>query len=227
MSDINNGTPPAAGAEDPTKNLKAEFQRKFDNMTAEVAKQRELSEQLLARIAALPTTEKKQEREPDLSDLIYSDPKRYSEIMEERAEARIMKKLEGQQRNANVLNQLMNEYPETGDQDHPLTKRAVEIYNGLPSDEKTSPAAYRAAVAEAAAEMGVKPRSKRPADEEYTMGAGSSGSRRRSKGDSEKADPATLGFAAAVGLDISDPELVKRLAKRAQRTWTKYEKVGK
>lgn len=216
---------PPTGEADPEKNLKAEMNRKFDNITTELTEQRKLNEALLARMSQ--ATAKPAEREPDLSELIYSDPKRYTELMEQRAEARIMQRLDTNQRKVNVINQLVNEYPETADAAHPLTKKAVEIYNALPDDEKTSPAAYRAAVSEAAMSLGFKPKSMRPADDEPSMGTGPTDGRRRRAGKTGL-DPSTAEFARIMGLDVDgDAKLRERLEKRAQRNWNKYERVNK
>lgn len=210
---------------DPTKNLKAEFNRKFDNISTELAEQRKLNEAMLAKLTAQTPTPAKAEREPDLSELMYSDPARYSQIIEDRAANRIQNRLDGQQRQANAINAIMQQYPEAADREHPLTKKAVEIYNALPANEQSSPTAYRAAVAEAAQELGIKPASKRPVDDEPSMGPGrpSSSGRRQAK---ETLDPGTAEFARIMGLNVDDPKVKERLIKRSQRNWNKYQGVS-
>jgi hypothetical protein len=228
MSDVND-TPeqPASQGEDPIKNLKAEFTRKLDNVVSELSEQRKLNEQLLATLNTTTSSQSK-ERDPDMSTLLYQDPARYAQIMEERAEKRIMGKLERQQqvqaKQQSTIQRIVQDYPEAADSDHPLTRRAVEIYNTLADDEKSSPAAYRAAVAEAAAELGIKPKAKRPvSDDEPTLSSSHSSSPRRTK--KASVDPLTLAFAEQMGLNAGDPELIKRLADRSTRNWNKFEKV--
>lgn len=207
---------------DPLKNLKAEFSRKLDNVASELAEQRKINEQLLSSLRA-PV---QQPQQKELSDLMYTDPEAYAAAIAAKAEKAVNEKLAVRDRQTSVIQQIVQEYPETADQNHPLTKRAVEIYTSFGADEKASPVAYRAAVAEAAVELGVKPKSKRPVDDEPSMGS-SSYSPRQSRRAKAQLDPATEQFAAIMGLDLSDSKTKDNLMKRSQRNWNRYEKVSK
>lgn len=215
----------ASSAPDPITNVKAEFNRKLDNVTAELKRTQEaILSQLQAKAAPAA------QPEVDLSDLMYKDPVKYAEIVEERAEKRIMSKLDqrtAQQTKQNtVLNSLVQEFPELSDQNSPLFKKAVENYNTLSDDERSSPMAYKLAVKDAAMDLDIKPRSKRQSsdNEGYLMGgpgSGGSNSRPARTGD---LDPIMTAFAEHLGLPINDPKRKESLKKRAQRkNWNNWE----
>lgn len=210
------------GGEDPIQQVKGEFTRKLSNTEAQITELKKANEAMLAQLKKLttPPPAPKTESE-DVEDILYRDPKRYTEIVERRAEERVMSKLRAeqavQQKQSTVLSSLINEFPELSNNDHELTKKAIELYNNLPDDDKTSPMAYRLAVKEAAMELGVKPRSKRAEDDSYSFGGSSGGTSSRKK--KETLDSSTLDFAKIMGLDTSDPKVKERLAARAARDW--------
>lgn len=215
------------GGEDVVKNIKAEFNRKLDNVSTQLAEQRQMNERLMSQVAALKPAPAAS-REPDLSELMYSDPAKYAEVIAERAASSVNSRLAADSKKASTIQRLVQEYPETGDQEHPLTKKAVEIYTSMPEDEKQTPQAYRTAVAEAAAELGIKPRSKRPQqDDEPSFGTSDRPSTRRRKSGSGDLDPNTEAFASIMGLDVKNPEVRKRLSERSDRNWQKYQAVKK
>lgn len=218
----------AQGAADPLVNLKAEMQRKLDAMQATIAKQ---NEELLARLTAANTQSKQQkvqQQEEDLSDLLITDPQRAASIIEERAEKRVMSKLEAsqkqQQKQQGTLAELTSAYPELQHNDHELTQLAIQKYNSLADEDKVSPLAYKLAVKEAAMELGIKERSKRAEGEDFVPSR-SSGKKERKK---ESLDPATEAFARILAergykaVDPDDPKVRERLIQNAQRNFSKY-----
>jgi hypothetical protein len=233
MSDQNPGNN-APDTQDPYKNLKAELDRKISNTSTEVTEMRKANEALTAQIAELtrkivaPAPAATQSE--DLSDLFYKDPARYAQIVADRAAAqadKIARQREDATRKTNTtLANLQNEYPELSDSSSELTKKAVEIYNSLPDDERNSSMAYKLAVQSAAVDLGVKPRSKRPVDDE-PMGNPSYSGGRGGRRQSNKLDPATEELAQMFGLDTSKADVKDSLIQRAQRDWSKYKPVSK
>lgn len=205
-------TPPPA--DDRIKNLQAEVSRKFDNFSSKFEKS-------ISDLATLIKPPAPKAKESKLSDLIYENPDEFARRVMEQAESNVEKKLndrQGAQNRQNaVLQTLANSYPEITDSDHPLTKLAIEKYDSMSADEKASPAAYKAAVAEAAIELDIKPKSKRPkSDDDSYVGAGSSGSRRASK---QGIAPETAEFAKLLGVD---PKKVEERVK-SRKSFTRYE----
>lgn len=172
-----------------------------------------------------------QESEDDLEVLAYKDPKAYARKVQEQAEKRadaiVNARLNAQQHTNSVLNQLTSDYPELADSGSELTKKAVEIYNSLSPAEKQSPTAYKVAVRDAAAEVGLLPKSKRKQSnsDDFSFGGGSSTASSRAEGrKAEQLSNETLAFAEAMGMNIKDKGVVERLKTRAQRkNWNKYE----
>jgi hypothetical protein len=188
-------------------NLKSEMNRKLDSLK--------------------PAPPKKQEEEEDLDTLMISEPAKAAKIIEERAEARIMNKLNQNQKVTNSVNQIVSDYPELADQNSDLYKKAVEIYSTLDEAERTSPVAYKYAVKEAAEALGVKPKSKRPqVDEDFDPPSYGQGQRRRRQRDASLSD-ATVEFAQRMGLNPKkDEALKKRLEQHSQRNWRKWKQMG-
>lgn len=233
MSDENQGSS-APETSDPIKNIKSEFDRKFGNTEAKLAEMASTNAALLAKLNELtssraPAPEPKSE---DLSDVFYKDPQRYAQIVADRAaqqaEARAAQREAATRKTQTVLGQLQAEYPELASSDHELTRKAVEIYNSLPDDEKASSMSYKLAVQSAAVELGVKPRSKRPVSDQEDLGSsGYSSGPSRSQRKSTKLDPATEELAQMFGIDTSKPEVKERLIKSSGRNWNKYQPVKK
>ena len=204
--------------EDPIKQLKGEFGRKHDSLAEQL---KQISQQQ-ASIAEMLRPKPAEKPADDLSTIMYSDPARYAQIIEERAEARILEKINAssaaQQRTQSVIGELGAEYPELADINSPLTKAAVAALNNLPEHERNTTAAYRLAVKQAAEDLSVKPKSKRPAaDEEFGGGEYIPRPARRS---ANKLSAATEAFAAEVGLDLEAPGVKERLIARSNRSWS-------
>jgi hypothetical protein len=207
---------------DPLVNLKAELNRKLTNSEEKIAQFQKTQDALLAKLNEMSAPKAAPAQKESLSDLIYSDPDRYAAIITsqavEAATSHISKQQMQQAKTQGVLQALQNEFPELSDSGHELTQKAVEVYNSLPDDERSSSLAYKVAVKQAALDLGYKPKSKRPAEEEPSIG--SSGGYKTRK--STKVDAATEQLAAMFGINTSDPKVKERLVKASNREWNKY-----
>lgn len=180
------GGAPAPTGDEALKNLKAEMNRKLDNTTAELQK---TNQQMQAILAAMQTPAKSETPPASkLSDLWYDKPDEAARIIEERTTEKLRREMAAQQalqtKQQQVITGLISDFPELQDGSHELTKKAVELYNALPEDEKTHPLAYKTVVKDAALDLGIKPKSKRTpsADDGFTMGSTSGSSRSERSG---------------------------------------------
>ena len=217
----------AANAADPLQNIKAEFQRKtanLDDQTKRLEQQLAEMKTLMARMNAAPAATLTPGKK--IEDVWFESPAEAARQIKEQATAEIRAELAAQNavqvKQAQVLNQLVTDFPELGDQSSDLYSKAVEYYNAMPEDERTSPVAYKAAVKEAALDLGIKPKSKRnkgdPAAESFSLGGGSQGNR---PAPSSKQDEARVALAKAFGLNVDD-KMKERLAehsKKGTRNW--------
>lgn len=219
-SDTGENTPETAAApqaaDDPIKNLKAEMNRKLENTNA----------QLQALLTAINQQNKPAASEPVKKVSVFEDEDAYAARIKAETAAEIKAELARQQaqqaKQAQTINNLVMDFPELSQLDHPLTKRAVEIFESLPEDEKQSSLAYKAAVKEAALELDVKPKSKRAAkkeDDSFSLGGGSSaGKRPPAATDMDKAREA---FAEKLGLKLT-PEVKERLKQHAKKDFKRF-----
>jgi hypothetical protein len=164
-----------------------------------------------------------------IEELSYRDPKGYARAVSLRAEARaaamIDQKLGAQQQVNSTMSALINDYPELGDQSSELSKRAVSIYQSLPAHIKADPIAYKAAVRDAAAELGLQVKTKRSSNQssDNFSTSSSQGSKPSQRNASPKVDPGVVAIAERLGLNTSDPKVIERLAQRSQRNdWTRF-----
>lgn len=235
MSQDPKGDAPASAA-DPIaqlaqsqKNSHAELDRKIANAMNVIQEQNKffqtiIQQQTAGAKSATPTIP----NDKKLVDLMYDNPEEYARQVAKIATAEALaasgKANDVANRRANILNQLVGEYPELADQQHDLTKRAVEIYQELSEEERVSPNSYKLSVREAAAEFGVLPASKRarPTNSDDFTFSGGSGGRNPPPGGKAKISDRTLAFAQAMGMNTNDPKYIERLEKSAQRKdWTR------
>lgn len=193
---------------DTLNNMKAELNRKVSNIEARV------------------TPQKPQAEEEPLEDLIYSNPKKVIETIRQQVNQDTQQTLNARDQHTQVIGDLMYDFPELQDKNSDLFKAAVAGYQAMTPQEQQNPMAYKLAVKSAAVDIGVKPRSKRSADDDFSLsGDGSSGNTRRSnRRDSDELSDASLEFAKRVGFNVDDPKVVERIQARAKRTnWNRYE----
>lgn len=206
----------ATQSNDLIKNMKSEFDRKLDNFQTTLKSTTDaLTAKLNQIIPKAPVVEKKPFR-----DRFYEDED--AAVSELKAELRqeFRGTLEERDKQMNTMTKLYSDYPELAE-DSPLTKEAVKIINSLPVEERNTPTAYRAAVLEAAAELGIQPAKKRKKETvEDTGGGGEGGGNSGGKRGTLSND--TLEFAALMGLDTNDPKVVERLKGHAKRNFNTY-----
>jgi len=216
--DIKDGN--ASASADPIKNLKAEMDRKLSNLqqTNEA-----LIKQVQAMIQPKPAASSTASS-AKLEDVWFDKPEEAASRIEERVLTKISKQQETAAKSNATIGQLVSEFPELSDNNSDLTKKAVEIYSSFSEDEKSSPVAYRAAVREAAMELGVSPKSKRQASsEDDTFSIGGSSSSREDRRAAKQMDQATLEFASIMGLDVNDKKVVERIKAKTKRNFNRYE----
>lgn len=221
---------------DPIRNLKGEFNRKIQNLTSQ-------NQQILSALTALQQ-QQAHRREPeatetDLQDLMYSNPEKYAQIIEQRVtnsvNQRVNQSQQAQARINQVVTNMMEKFPEFKKTDSELSQRSIEIYDSFSDAEKSDQAAaYHRAMSEAVFELGAVPVSKRrPVERDDSgddfsfsgnrSGGGMSNNNRRPNQKKSRVSQKTLAFAEAMGRDINDPEVRKRLEQAADRSnWTKY-----
>lgn len=226
MPQEENGVDQDVNEADPIKQLKGETYRKFDKLSTQLEEMRQ-SQGLLLQQLANATAPKQQQQvaasdTEDLTSLMYDDPKRYHQIISERAASSALGVVRQEMQSQGQLNSTMTalaaEYPELTKADHELTKKAASIFAQLPENERQSTMAYKYAVKQAAEELSMQPTSKRPPSDDIIAGGGSNpygAPRNRKKTD--VLSPATEAWGEVLGLDTEDPDMRARLIKRSQR----------
>ena len=235
MSEDENDTSNEGGED--LKNLKGEFSRKFKNQEDQLRQLTEANQQMLAAIQTMAQS-RQEEVKPNVSDseeledLVFSNPAKFAEKIAETVSSKLAsqvdQKLSNKDQQAAQMAQMMAEYPELNDTDHPMTKDAVSIYGKMSKAEQANPSAYKQAILEAAMGNGLLPKSKRGAisDEDFSLPAGtrynSSVDRKGRKG---KLHPAALDLAEKLGMPVGDKEYVEKLKYHSTKKlneWTKY-----
>lgn len=226
MSDTNTpGSGNPTTTPDPLNNFKSEVDRKISALQDPIKQLAESQKVLMAQLEAMQKSSApaaKEEVTEDIDDLWYSKPAAAAAKIKEQTKAELRREFEAQNaettKRNNVLTQLVQEYPELSSNNSDLTKKAIEIYNALPQEEQVRPMSYRLAVKEAAAELGVKPASKREDSDYYSVGA-SGGTAPASRKRDDELDPNTEAFAKLMGVDLVK---VKERA-RSRKNWSRYE----
>jgi hypothetical protein len=216
----------ASGNTEVITNLKAEMDRKFQNLQDTRKNTTELLKQQLTRANPPPKVEVPTAK--SFKEKFYEDEDAALFEVKETAKKEMRQEFEASQKRTQkqtqILNDLYMDYPEIGDKAHPLTKLAIEKYEAMDEDERANPLSYKVAVNDAARELDVVPAKKRGrSDVDDYSGGGNGGG---SKGGKEKSLPnEMLEFARRVGVDVDDPKVLERLKQRAARTnWLKYDK---
>lgn len=224
--DQNQGS--GASDADPIHNVKQEFNRKLGNFESKISALEQTNAALIQQLQGLAAPRQEPASSKSLNDVWLDNPEAAATMVAEAAEARVMSKLTAQAQESNTIAQLTSEFPELSDNNSALTKRAIEVYGSFSKEDKKSPVAYKAAVREAAMELGIVSSSKRSQyeDDVSIKGQGSTRNRQeqsRSKRGSE-VDPDTAEFARLVGVDIDDPKVKERIkARHSRRTYNRWE----
>jgi hypothetical protein len=211
------------GAQDPVKNIKAEFERKLGNVTEQLRAQSEMLQRTLEQMQAAKNTPAAAEEEIDP----IVNPVAYKQAIKEEAKREMRSEIQLSQATQNEVARIQGMYPEFGENGSEAAKMALDKFKSLPSHLKGTPEGAKLVLMETAAEMGLIPASRRrksEAEDDYTVGGGSSGTNRPQRQQATKLDNKTLAFAELIGLDINNPETRKSLESRTKRrNWEQYE----
>lgn len=213
----------SAAPADEIKNLKSEMNRKIDNLS-------KTNEQLLAQLNNMAKSfqppKKPETPQQNKKASVFEDEDAFANSIKEQAKAELREEINKANQLTSKQQQtiatLVKDFPELNDGDSDLAKRAIEIFNSMPEDERVSPVAYKAAVKEAALDLDIRPKSKRKSsegesDDSFTLGSRSS-ERPRESGP-KKVDRRTALFAEALGVDVKKVE--QRIQKR--KSFTSWE----
>lgn len=222
--------------QDPMKNLRGEFSRKFQNMQAKNEELIAQNSQLIAKIDQViaTTTKTTQEPEIDYEDLKYSDPDKYVELKMKEVESRVDQKIGASLNQQNAKNQtiqaMMSEYPELASQDSALVKKAIELGKRYSEEFVGTPEGIRLVIREAASQLGILPSAVRAqmsssgdSMDDFIAGSNSGSNRKQEQRKKDDLDPKTKVVAELMGLDVNDKAVIERLKKHQGRKWQKWE----
>lgn len=220
--------------EDPIKNLKSEFSRKFENTEKSVSSVNEKLDSIMQVIssqqsASQSSADNSANDDDDDVDK-YLDPDAYIERKLGRLKQEVIKDVttvqQQQQAAQQTYSSLAQEYPDLVNTKSELFQKASQIHQSLRKDLQNTPEGYELAVAKAVKESGYKASRNQESNqdvEDFIMGdsGGQDSSNRRKKKDGDL-DPKTLAFAELMGLDIKDKKVIERLKERAKRDYKKF-----
>lgn len=229
-----------SSSEDPIKQIKSEFARKTENLTQTLAAQNARIEQLMQAVIQQQNQRSepppRRETEPEIDP--YQDPKGYrkqvaaqavAEARQAAADQAQQAALSQQEQNT-ALSALLVDYPELNDRTSELYAKAMEYANALPQGQRNTGVGLKAAVRDAAADLGIqsiKHRVKKDSsNDDFTVDSGSSkgkSSSSENRSRSEKLPQEMLEFAALLGRPVDDPKYIERLKGHANRkNWNRY-----
>lgn len=194
------------------KNSKSENSRKLENLQAQLA---EIASALKPKVAETPIP----------SSLIYDDPEKYAQLIEERAsakaEARVLGKVQQQNSYQMKVSAMQSDFPEFRDENSEAYRAANSEYQNLPAHLHGTTEGLEIAMQRAALKQGLVPVSKRRKSnsDDYTATTTNTGRRNPPPRESAE-DQKALEFAKilnkAAGREFTDKvaEGVKQAAKR-------------
>lgn len=199
-------------------------QNKGNTVDAELASVKaqlaELIENQKATMSAIAETRRPAQTEQEPEDDNLYEPnnllRKAEQVMERKFQAE-------QAKNAKIA-EMGREYPEIHT-DTKVMNAVVEELKKLPSSIQQTADGYEMAILKAVTKAGITPRSRRSiVDEDVSLGNSSSSNERKGSQGKKKLSANSLTLASLMGLDVENPEVVKRLEKRAERTkWNKFE----
>lgn len=225
----NQETPPAVAT--PSPELAAFEQRTMalEAQNKQLAQQMEQLIALSARSQQSASQSATGVSDDEIEDLAYKNPKAYAKAVEQRATQKASDMVNSRLQHQNdvnvVLSQLTSEYPELGDASSDFAKKAVEIYSRMPSAQQNNPLAYKIAVRDAAAELGVLTKSKRPknSSDDFSVSSSGQNSGTRESRKTDKLDNRSLAFAELLGMDVKDTKVIERIKARTNRKYGSWE----
>lgn len=202
-----------AAAPDPITNLKSEMNRKLENFSTGLEALKASNDAIMAKLSASAAPVAQADVPAEKRVSVFENEEVFAEDViskaEKRIEARLNQREEQTRKQQETINSLYSEFPELKQDNSEMTRLSIEKLNKLSAQEKSDPRSVKLIALEAAAELGLKPMSKR-STEEASLGGGRSGSRSSGK---EKDVPETMKlFAELVDVDID--KVKKRIAKR-------------
>lgn len=212
---------PTTSPDDVIQNVKSEFNRKIENQNAQlssvVSELQKLTQSLNSRQSPAPSESVKEVS-------VFDDEAAYTRNLEAKLEAKFERKVsEREQMQAKqqaVVNSIIADYPEANDIGSELYKRTMEIFGQFDESDRKSPLAMKAAVTSAAAEQGLKPKSKRRAvseNDDFSLSSTKSAPKGSKKSATEGISDATLEFARLTGLNVNDEKVLENLRKRSSK----------
>lgn len=216
-----------AEANDPIQNLKGEFNRKLGGLESQVSSLAALNQQLLSKLDGLskPAHIPQGSSTEDFTNVLFERPKEFIDKFQQSVSQQIDQRISGIQQQASeqtqVLSNLYDQYPELQNPSSELTKKAIEIQSGMSAEERRNPKMLRVAALEAAAELGVQPKRKRPVEDQDAAFAPSSlngkFSDREMPRSMKQAEAATMELAELMGLNVSDKKVKDSLKDRLKK----------
>lgn len=217
-------------APDPVQNVKAEFQRKYGNLEAEVQSLKQANQALMERLTPKAKASQSEASDDIGEDEIYTDPKGFanklvnkvSTVIESRLETRTRAETERQQ----TLMALAGEYPELQQQGSDMYTETLKALQGLPQDAQQSPLGYRTAVYQAAATLGLQPKSKRSKSDmkdDFSFAGQKGGSTKKKRDPENEVDDKVMDWAKLLGVPHTKDEDIEDLKKLSKRDWRKPE----
>jgi len=219
----------AGGAPD-VQNLKAEFSRKMEKTSADVAALKQSNEQVIAALeafAAKSSPPAPAADDSDDEDLLYSDPSKYkaklkAEVLQEVNQVQQSREA-SQQVFQQTVAELVSDFPELNRTDTEMYKKTMEVLQQYPQDQRNSPAVMRAASYQAAVDIGLPPSSKRAAQDDDSFSLSAVGGNPRSGKKSSEVDEKTKTIAGLFGMNTEDKETIENLKNRQKRdSWTNW-----
>ena len=216
MAEDNKGTPTSVDPDpikdkntDPITQLKGEFNRKLGDTNKLIEQMAETNKALTAKLEALVNPKTPPKKEESLDALMYSDPKRYTQLIEERATSKAVEIVRAETQGQGMIQariaELVAEYPELSDNNSDLTKQTVELLKGVNAMQKADPTTYEYAVLKAAQHLDVKPKSKRPKQEDdFIAPTYSSPKARQGRQTEDRVIKENKDFAKQVGVNLDD-----------------------
>lgn len=214
------------------ENFQKEVDRKLGNTNAALEALKKTNEQLVASLAQSKQSSKQKKEVSEYStDLLYSDPDKWAKLQKDSIKSEINEEnsrvQQNQQKVQQTLSRLSSDYPELADPNSDLARKAISIFDSYAEDDKANAAvSYKAAIMEAVADLGVKKISQRnqnEADIDHGDFVVSGHNQRRNSNEKKpKLDSRTVEFAELMGLDTENKDVLKRLANRGKRDFSKY-----
>lgn len=230
MSDNNNNNDNNNNEVESSNNVDAigEFSKKFASTEDKINSLYESQQQIINALNNLyskPSNQKEnnvsynnEEEDAELSNLLLTNPAKALKIIEKRAAEKAKMEIEGsissKEKRSQILNGLIQKYPELSNTNSDLTQLATKIYASYDESDRNSSLAYRTAVEDAAERLGIQPKnSKIQQNQDPGDGQVLSSSRTQENSSKYPKKPSKdmLEVAKMMGYDINNKEHINRI----------------